>query len=369
MSSESQNKTLIWAVVNGKSEILEQALARGGDVNCEDSYYSLTAYAARHGQTECLKIILRERPNLDVLSRSGCQGTALHCAAERGHTECVRLLLEAGASREIVCNYDRVTADVLAEQNGHDGIAQMIRNFDPEKVKAYPDVRDVSKTVGQATVGQMLIDAVRQENVEKIKQLLAGDAPVLFTDPQGYDAFFYAIHGKKFQLADILLAHGADINKRYKDSTLLMIAALKDDVETIEFLIKRKANLHLKRSDGKTAADIARVRAQDYLADMLEYFMSPPNDAEEVVISRPFGNRVLQETFNFAAHERISLIRKSKYGAVEAMTREGFSFIEDHAAIERAYEMYCKQGGKIPPEEALPSYLAHRKLKFKDGQN
>lgn len=363
MFTKEDENTLVWAVVNGKARTVADLLARGGDVNHADSYYTLTAYAARHGQIECLKTILLYRPDLDVLSSEGCRGTALHCAAEKGHAECVRLLLEAGASRDILCAQGKHTAEELARRHHHHDIARQIREFVPKNEPVVSPVPE--KTLPASVYINHLFDAVKQKKREVVTDLLYQGLDVNIRDGSGRNLLFYAIQNKDIPLINLLVERGADINSDICGLTALMTAVFIDSVEVVETLLLHGANPHTKRSDGKTAADIARTRSREDIAEMIEAFMQPFDKASEVTLTRSFGNRVLQETFNFVSHERISLLRKSKYGAVEAMAREGFGVIEDHAAIESAYETYKKQGGKIPPEDALPSLLAHRTIKFK----
>lgn len=91
----------------------------------------------------------------------------------------------------------------------------------------------------------------------------------------------------------------------------------------------------------------------------------PPRSAatpDEVVFFRQHGNRLLEETFNFAARERITLLRNGMDGPVEAMTRESFDVIGDQAALRHAFELYRQKGGKREEREIFPDSLGKPRL-------
>jgi hypothetical protein len=82
---------------------------------------------------------------------------------------------------------------------------------------------------------------------------------------------------------------------------------------------------------------------------------------QDVVFRRPLGNRVLEEIFDFAARERITLIRKGDDGPVEAVTRDSFTAIEDRARLREAFDAYVKRGGAASEEYVFAEHLAKPK--------
>ena len=116
-----------------------------------------------------------------------------------------------------------------------------------------------------------------------------------------------------------LLAQGADVNG---EGWPLINAAYVGNHAVVGILLNAGADITLRSNSGKNAVEYARLMGHEALAQLIETFKH--ETADEIIFHRPLGDRTLQEAFNFATKERISMIRKSKYGDVEAMTREPF---------------------------------------------
>ena len=82
-----------------------------------------------------------------------------------------------------------------------------------------------------------------------------------------------AAAARSVPIARLLLEHGAPVNARQGGSdsgfTPLMEAAFNGQVDMVEILVAHGAERHLRDEEGRTAADHARARGHDSLAERL----------------------------------------------------------------------------------------------------
>ena len=152
---------LLWSVYSGQKVVRDFLLSGLDGLDIHE--------AAAVGDTDRLADLLRQQPEL-VSSMSSDGWTPLHLAAAFGGARAVRLLLEHGADPHVVSR-------AMSNQPLHAALA--ISN-DPEAVKL----------------------------------LLHHGAAVNATQMGGYTPLHQAASGGKAEMADLLLAAGADRNRR-----------------------------------------------------------------------------------------------------------------------------------------------------------
>ena len=85
-------------------------------------------------------------------------------------------------------------------------------------------------------------------------------------DDNGISVFHHAVVAGKYDMADALLASGADIDgfngNRYPE-TALHHCVMKNKPECVRYLIERDANMHLKDAFGYTVFE--RIRVHDHI--------------------------------------------------------------------------------------------------------
>lgn len=117
----------MFAAWSGKVEVLRVLLHMGVDIEAvsQQGWHAVT-YAARAGQLETLRSLLNwgANPNVHELASNV---TPLMFAAYVGSLECVDLLLERGAN-PLAKTTGGALAFTFAEENGHLGIAGMLRH-------------------------------------------------------------------------------------------------------------------------------------------------------------------------------------------------------------------------------------------------
>jgi hypothetical protein len=166
-----------------------------------------------------------------------------------------------------------------------------------------------------------------------------------------------------------LLDAGADINSRNSiGCTPLMHAANKGQLAYVRMLLERGAQHDLKSDNGNTAYDWAKGKAKEEIQQLLTVWSAKSSqqfiaqEKNQVICISEISNRTLEEIFNFSSRERISLIRRSPGGPVEAITREDFSDIKNQDILHKVFEKYRALGGKISEDDVFPDSILKARM-------
>ena len=132
----------LYYAAEGRNQLMVEAvLERGAPVDAPEAnsagllsaqavnFDSPLQVAARNGDLEIVRLLLKHRPRID---HRCCDGpAALGYAAEAGHSEIVKELLDAGADPSIVSNYDRDLQGTpldAARRRGHTAIVELLEH-------------------------------------------------------------------------------------------------------------------------------------------------------------------------------------------------------------------------------------------------
>lgn len=249
----------------------------------------------------------------------------------------------------------------------------------------------------RSRLNKALLKAVKSNSAAAIDMAVAaGGDLAMRTDPlffAGETLLGYAIHHGKGEAFRHLLALGVDVNGRDPEGrTALMIAARQLYADMVVQLIEHGADASLRDKQGLNAmmyafhgadAKYDNRATQDHLVDIRARALrcyraltlaeaqgarpapareSLPAPVTDITLQRALGDRIMQETFDFAAHERITLVRKGEQGPVEALLREDFSAISD-ATLHNAFNAYAARGGTLTQEQVFGAL--HRKPALK----
>jgi ankyrin repeat protein len=242
-------------------------------------------YAALHGDTESVSLLLEKGADPNVRNDSGA--TALMWATD--DAEKTRLLLERGAEVNAKSENGRTPLLIAADRFGSAPVVKLLL----EK-GADPSVKS-SSIFGDITP---LTEAARAGDAEAMRMLIARGANPKSAGPlalhfamrancaQCADMLIPALDQKEISMASnflappfgdglatkVLLDRGADANTRDPEGrTTLMLAAASDylPVETVKTLINKGADIQARSLAGQTALDLAQQRGDTAVVDLL----------------------------------------------------------------------------------------------------
>lgn len=202
------------------------------------------------------------------------------------------------------------------------------------------------------SLDQKLKIACEHGDIDAARQLVREGANV---DAPGmeYGPLAWAANNGHADCVAFLLEQGAspDIRLSQKYWTPLMCAAHKGHRDVVEILLKGGADPLLRTPEGDAAIDLARKQERHDVVDLLD------NNPDEISFFHNVDNRVMQEVFSFTRKERVTLIRKTRGGDVEAMQRDSFRSLDDRSGLRRAFEEHARRGGKMTEDEVFESAL------------
>jgi cytohesin len=116
-------------------------------------------------------------------------------------------------------------------------------------------------------------DAAKNGDAAKVKQLLEANPDLVFSkDESDYDstALHYAARNGHKDVAEVLLAHKANINAKNKEgATPLFMAAGAGSKDMVEFLLANKAEVNSKAIDGEMPLHAAAAEGYKDIVELL----------------------------------------------------------------------------------------------------
>lgn len=217
--------------------------------------------AAGGGHLEVVKYLLSKGANVNARDRSG--QTPLFQASTQGHLEVITALLDAGGDPNATGNYSSYTPLHSVAEIGalsEDRRAEVLRLLVSRGADLKLRMRD-------ATVLHLL---ARGSHLEAMGAVIELGVPVDVRTPAGLTPLHFAVQGDEYLSIPYLVAKGADVDARSNDgSTPLMKAAGLGYLSSLKELLKCKARLDLKNKGGKTALDIAKVKGNAEIVQLL----------------------------------------------------------------------------------------------------
>lgn len=169
-------------------------------------------------------------------------------------------------------------------------------------------------------------------------------------DKQSSLLFDAAFVGKSLPCVLLLLSRGADVNKQNanKNSTALIGAAYNGDFAITETLLAAGADRNIGSGEHsqQKARDFAKGRNHSQIVTLIDdYVYTPKPDCEQIVYNHKIADRNLQEIFNFQSLERVTFVRETPFGKVEAVLRDRFANLQDEPQLRIAFDEHVKRGG------------------------
>lgn len=103
-------------------------------------------------------------------------------------------------------------------------------------------------------LAQKLLAAIQTGDLATVANCLAEGKMSDWTDAMGNSPLWHALRCRRWAVAELLLAHGADIDGRNGDGwTLVFWAAFHGQTDIVSFLIAHRADPNLKTPEGEWA--------------------------------------------------------------------------------------------------------------------
>jgi len=298
---------LLIASMTNNQDFINKLLKKTSNINAIDGYngYSALHYAIYYNDLTLVKKILAKNANINLQSTDIMKNTPLHLAVEKEYVNIVDFLLENQA-RDTIKNVNEDTAVDLALESSNNDIRM---RFYPKMSKE--EREEMFEQIARSSQDTLTLEKLLQEN--HFSRDLINRAFVFSTSPAvsrlllrkgakisyrhsnfDYGAIHYAaIRGDTIML-DFLIKKGADVNQLSRESMVspLMHAArlyensdlknkdigeiqigintifydmlgnsgeknAENSLETVKFLIRKRANTNFKNSKAENVLYIA----------------------------------------------------------------------------------------------------------------
>lgn len=248
--------------------------------NQRNSEELLLHKAINNGNIKVVRLLINQ--NVDVNEKEASSGsTPLHLAVRHRRKDIMKLLLEHGARSSINVRDNNGKTPIHVEfDSGRDG-----KNLDAEIVQILIDaganVNETSNSYAYSRPNSLLRQAIESNN-EKVVEILLLAKPNLNDTMNGETLMATAISSKAnskiiellvnagvkvsewalqqvlewedFNPAKILICAGAKVNTKScsRGQTALHLAAEKNDIKMIQYLLSKGANVNVKDNSGRT---------------------------------------------------------------------------------------------------------------------
>jgi cytohesin len=322
---------LLAAVAFEHKDVVAKLLAHGADVNATNNIGTSLYWAISTGQTDILELLLAHHPNVaatfhdglttlhllasaglndslewfltnnaEVNARDDVGETPMHLALVRHHNDTAELLRKHGG-----VNMDR--SNTIENSIGDLAVVKILLKDNPglinNRMRFGITPLALAADRGCKDVAEFLLDGNADVNAAADSPPFAGWTPLLFAvsrygddknaeDRMLDDGIEYHANGHggplspimspdatfagKKDVAELLLAHGANVNARESDGTTsLLVAAKNDDKDMALLLLAHGADVNAKKNDSSTP--LHDVAGSGY-KDMVELLLANQAD-------------------------------------------------------------------------------------------
>lgn len=217
---------------------------------------TLLTLAARHGSTECVRLLLSEGSSVDAPCAPP-SATALYVATQEGLPQVVRVLLDAKADVTDTVGDGLTPLSVAVHQGGksHAECARLLLSASQQAAIGAKKLDDCDEHGVN-----LLLKASYMGHDEIVKHLLKAGASVHHTDASGASALIVACRNGHAKCVQLLLKAGSGVDVAIADGggTALHFAAKAGSADCVKQLLSAKANpTYASQSTGTTPLHIA----------------------------------------------------------------------------------------------------------------
>ncbi|XP_072907052.1 ankyrin repeat and SOCS box protein 3 [Hemitrygon akajei] len=274
------------AARKGNVELLKALIKKGHSLDIADNrgWYPIHE-AASHKTLKCLRLLLQAGSLTSGVELKTFEGeTALHLAAKHGHLKIVQILLQAGANPNAITN-ENVTPLFLATEKGHIAVIRTLLKYGARINGSH-----------SACLWSVVHQAAYQGHLEVLKFLLEKGADRESMDDYGITPLFLAAQYGKLESLRILVQHGGNVNcQTYDKATPLFIAAQEGHVECVELLLSHGADANLYCNEDNwqlpihAAAQMGKVNVLEFLIPITDRICDKGASKVSPVYSAVYG--------------------------------------------------------------------------------
>jgi uncharacterized protein len=242
--------TLFSAVDGNCTDLVTKLLDQGASVDARDRLGARPlSHAARSGHLQMIDLLLARGAPIDARNLAGA--TALYFAAEGSHISIVQRLIEHGADVKLT-GRSGISPIAAAAYAGNDVIVEALL------------ARGADERAPDETGKPPIVYAAAGARLDIVKRLLARNIDINARYPNDLTLLMWASgpdekapEAQAIKVVSYLLDAGAHIDDRDdRGRTALMIAAEGGHAEIANLLLARGADASLKDKAGKRAADL-----------------------------------------------------------------------------------------------------------------
>ncbi|NOY76196.1 MAG: hypothetical protein GXP32_10480 [Kiritimatiellaeota bacterium] len=268
-----------------KKELALTMIERGADINeKDDDGWTPLLYALRYDMPEIAETLIAKGGKVRIASNEGW--SPLHYAVRYSIPSIVTVLLDKGAEINATTNALRtplalapfnkkhgveiakllIARKASLDKGDDGGFTPLHRALNKKRyaivrllVEAGADIHNAKNHLGNTP----LLYAIKKKcGLEIISYLIDHGANVNFKNKDMHNALDYDIfyHDRKIELAETLLKHKIELNKRdYGGGTPLHNAVHKKCLAMVKWLLDHGADKTIKNNAGKTPLEVARM--------------------------------------------------------------------------------------------------------------
>ncbi len=264
-SVEKRNEELFEALSNGNTEKAKALLDEGANVNATSKGRGTVLHgAALKGQSDLVELLVKR--GAAVNAKDDKYGaTPLHLAAYKGHRTVVQILLLAGADVHAKDKEGDTPLD-NALSGGHRDVAELIKTLAGKSRPAVDEELNSEFRVA-AGMGQM----GRVQNLLKQGADVNSRAPSAGAVPAGGTALMLAAARNHLEMVKFLISHGAKVDQADQGGgTALIYGVWKGYKGVVAVLLENGADVHARTRDGRTPLSVAKQYGYTEIEEMLK---------------------------------------------------------------------------------------------------